>query len=87
MVAAAIREAREEIGVKPRNLEKIAVLNFTFPDVPKEKNGDRETHVSAGKTAIGEIQETEEMRLRWFPTKKLPFEGMKVDDSIGCSQF
>ncbi len=77
---AAIREAREEIGITPRDLKKMAVLTFTFPDVPKQKSWDQEIHVFVGRTATGEIQETEEMRPQWFAAKKLPFEKMWIDD-------
>ncbi len=77
---AMIREAEEEIGVKPKIFAQVAILTFTFPDVPKEKSWDQEIHVFTGREAEGEPRETEEMKPQWFAAKRLPFAQMWIDD-------
>jgi len=76
----AIRETEEEIGVKVKNPEKVAVFNFYFPDNNKEWN--QEVHIFLAKDWQGEPVETEEMSPKWFKEPEIPFNKMWPDDSI-----
>jgi len=77
---SAIRETEEEIGVKIKNPEKVAIIDFYFPEVPKEKDFDQQVHVFLVKNWQGEPVETEEMRPKWFNLMKIPFDKMWDDD-------
>src|SRR5688572_15526473 len=68
---AAVREAREEIGVTPKHLWEVARLNFQFPD--KEAYP---CYVYLCDEWHGDPVETEEMAPRWFPVEKIPYEQM-----------
>lgn len=74
---AAIRETQEEIGVTPKSLEKVAVLNFTFPQKPE---WDQQVSVFKITAWEGEPKESEEMNPDWFDIDKIPFENMWSDD-------
>ncbi|MFH1713627.1 MAG: NUDIX domain-containing protein, partial [Patescibacteria group bacterium] len=73
IVDAAIRETKEEIGVQIKELEKVAIFNFYFPSVPKDKNWNQEVHVFLIRNWEGEPVETEEMAPRWFKESDIPF--------------
>ena len=77
--AAAVREAKEEIGVTIReeNLTKVAVQRFEFKDRP---DLEQECHVFLAHRWRGEPVETEEMAPRWFSTGEIPWKEMWVDD-------
>ncbi len=79
IIEAAIRETQEEIGVKAKDLEKVAVLNFYFP---YNKNWDQTVHVFLVKNWEGEPRESEEMLPKWFEIKELPFKEMWDDDKF-----
>ena len=81
----AIRETEEEIGVKIKELEKVAVLNFYFPNATKEKEWNQEVHVFLVKDWEGEPSETEEMAPKWFKKSEIPFGEMWVDDQLWLS--
>ena len=77
---SAIREAEEEIGVKIKNPEKVAVIDFHFPEIPKEKDFDQQVHIFLIKDWEGEPTESEEMAPKWFNTEEIPFDKMWDDD-------
>ncbi|MBU4284950.1 8-oxo-dGTP diphosphatase [Patescibacteria group bacterium] len=77
---SAIREAEEEIGVKIKNPEKAAIIDFYFPEQPKEKNWDQQVHLFLVKEWEGEPIESEEMLPKWFEIGKIPFDEMWDDD-------
>lgn len=77
---SAIRETEEEIGVKIKNPEKVAVMDFHFPEVPKEKDFDQQVHVFLVKDWNGEPSESEEMMPKWFKVNEIPFDEMWDDD-------
>lgn len=87
IVDAAIRETEEEIGVKIKELEKVAVLNFYFPYIAKEKSWDQEVHVFLVKNWEGEPAETEEMNPKWFKESDIPFNEMWADDKFWLSHI
>ncbi|MBL7053433.1 MAG: 8-oxo-dGTP diphosphatase [Candidatus Portnoybacteria bacterium] len=80
VLCSAIRETEEEIGVKINNPERVAVMDFHFPEVPKEKDFDQQVHVFLVKDWEGEPIETEEMAPKWFNLDKIPFDQMWDDD-------
>ncbi len=86
VVDAAIRESEEEIGVKISGLEKVALLKFRFPYIPKEENWDQDVHVFLAKLWQGEPAESEEMLPKWFKTREIPFSKMWDDDKIWLPQ-
>ncbi|MDP1884374.1 MAG: 8-oxo-dGTP diphosphatase [Candidatus Moranbacteria bacterium] len=75
---AAIREVREECGLRANRLEKVGLIEFTF-----EKTGDiQEVHLFLCEDFAGEPMETEEMEPRWFPIAELPYADMWPDDKF-----
>ena len=79
IVEAAVRETEEEIGVKVKELERVAVLNFYFP---YNRAWDQNVHVFLVKDWEGEPKETEEMMPKWFKTEEIPFGKMWDDDKF-----
>ncbi len=80
IMEAAIRETEEEIGVKIKEFEKMGVLSFYFPHIPKEKEYDQDVHVFVAKDWEGEPSESEEMQPKWFKVNEIPFDEMWPDD-------
>ncbi len=76
---AAVREAREEIGVQIKEMEKVALLRFKFP---YKQDWNQDVHVFLVKDWAGEPQETEEMMPKWFAANEIPFQEMWDDDKI-----
>jgi len=74
---ATIREAKEEILVEVKSLDKVAELEFYFPH---NSNFNQLVHVYFTEEWLGEPQESEEMRPEWFKVNKIPFDKMWVDD-------
>jgi mutator protein MutT len=79
---ALIRETQEEIEVTPTEYEKIAVLDFTFPDGTVDMQG----HVYFCTEWEGEPCETEEMAPRWFNISDIPYDNMWQDDVVWLPQ-
>jgi len=73
----AVRETREEIGVTPKNLEKVALLNFYFPH---NSNWNQQVVVYLAKDWDGEPTESDEMAPKWYKKSQLPFDSMWQDD-------
>ncbi|OGF25192.1 hypothetical protein A2303_02210 [Candidatus Falkowbacteria bacterium RIFOXYB2_FULL_47_14] len=76
---AAVRETEEEIGVRVRDLDKRAILEFCFPHNP---DWDQAVHVFFAEKWEGEPSESEEMRPEWFEVSELPFSEMWPDDEF-----
>lgn len=74
---AAVREAKEEIGVEAKGLKKVAELSFAFPANP---SWDQMVHAYLVETWEGIPAESEEMSPKWFAAKDIPFDGMWPDD-------
>jgi mutator protein MutT len=79
---ALIRETQEEITVTPRKYNKIAVLDFAFPDGTVDMQG----HVYFCDKWDGEPAETEEMAPQWFKIKDIPYDEMWQDDIVWLPQ-
>jgi len=74
---AAKREAKEEIDVLVKELNKIAELSFYFPH---NSAWDQIVHVYFVESWDGEPKESEEMNPKWFSINEIPFENMWPDD-------
>lgn len=74
---AVKREAREEIGVVVRDMNKCAELAFTFPH---KNDWNQLVHVYITDEWQGEIVETEEMNPIWFTVGDIPYNIMWPDD-------
>jgi len=75
---ATIRECQEEIGVTPKQLEKVAVHDFIFP----EDTENIKVHTFITKSWEGEPRETEEMAPQWFNVSDIPYTQMWDDDIV-----
>jgi len=77
--SAAIREAKEELGVDiaQESLVQSGVLDFSFEGKPE---WSQRCHVFLVDEWRGEPQESEEMAPHWFGYDEIPFERMWVDD-------
>jgi len=73
----AVRETQEEIGIKVRKMDRVAVLNFRFP---YQKKWDQDVHVFLVRDWEGKPAESEEMLPKWFKEKEIPFDKMWDDD-------
>ena len=76
---AAIRETREEIGIVPTSLKKVATINFYH--LNKEDYGQQVT-VYLCDNWEGELVESDEMAPKWFKLDEIPYEKMWIDDKI-----
>lgn len=81
IIDTVMRETEEEIGVKIKNPEKIAVLSFYFPYI-LNKNWDQDVHVFLARNWEGEPIESIEMLPKWFKIGEIPFEQMWDDDKF-----
>lgn len=84
IIDAVIREAEEEIGVKVKELEKVAILNFRFPYISQKEREkwDQDVHIFLVKNWEGEPIESEEMLPKWFSLTEIPFNEMWDDDKF-----
>lgn len=73
---ATVRECQEEVGVKPKNLTKVAEIDFRIPSQAFHNF----CHVYTASEWEGEIVETEEMAPRWFTFEAIPYHAMWSDD-------
>lgn len=78
--ATAIRETQEEIGVTPKNLKKVATLNFYFPKDLEKQGWNQQVCVFLVDSWEGEPVESEEMKPSWFKLDKIPHKEMWADD-------
>jgi 8-oxo-dGTP pyrophosphatase MutT (NUDIX family) len=79
VVAGAVRECQEEIGVTPKDPQLVGRLTFydeTDPDFCHD------THIFVVAEWEGEPAETEEMRPQWFKESDIPYDRMWADDHL-----
>ncbi len=74
-----LREAKEEIGVEVKKVNKVAELSFDFPH---NNEWNQLVHVYFSDHWEGEPIETEEMRPMWFSVESLPLNKMWPDDEF-----
>jgi len=73
---AAKREAFEEAGIRPGDLQKMGVIEFSWktrPDV-------LQVHIFKSESFLGIPTETEEMKPQWFDINQIPYSAMWQDD-------
>lgn len=77
IIDTAVRETQEEIEITPKNIEKVAVLDFYFKN---KSEFDQQVLVFTTHDWEGDPVETEEMKPQWFDLDKIPFDTMWPDD-------
>ncbi|MFA6094830.1 MAG: 8-oxo-dGTP diphosphatase [Candidatus Paceibacterota bacterium] len=85
LTQAAVREAREEIGVglQEKDLELVGDIKFYFPN---KEDWNQEVFVYVARKWAGEIVESEEMKPEWFNIENIPYESMWADDPLWLPQ-
>ena len=73
---AAKREVLEETGAAAGDIKKAGVIEFEFKGNPEILK----VHVFITSELVGEPQETDEMKPKWFHVDKIPFKKMWPDD-------
>ena len=81
---ATIREAQEEIGVTPKLLQKLAVLNFFHLHKPE---WNQQVTAFKAESWEGNPTESEEMAPQWFDIEKIPYSQMWRDDILWLPRF
>lgn len=80
---AAIRECQEEIGVTPKNIQKVAEHDFISETAEPWR---MYVHVFICSEWDGDPVETEEMRPEWFSQSLVPYNNMWEDDQYWLPQ-
>ncbi len=75
-----VRETVEEIGVVPKNYNKMAIINFD--EFVKGERTNVEMNIYLASDYDGKIQESDEMSPEWFSLDQIPFNQMFADDSF-----
>jgi 8-oxo-dGTP diphosphatase len=77
---AAVREMREETGVRVRvgDLERVGHLTFLFPHKP---DWEQVVHVYTARAWQGTPRESGEMAPAWFAVDDIPYDRMWDDDA------
>lgn len=79
----AIRETKEEIGVDLLDLEKMAIMEFSWQD-----NDDTcEVHLFKSTKLSNEPMESDEMKPSWFDINNIPLNKMWPDDKYWYKYF
>jgi ADP-ribose pyrophosphatase YjhB (NUDIX family) len=73
----AIRETKEEINVTPKNINQVAILDFSFKNNP---DWNQKVYVFTTTKWKGVPTESEEMKPQWFDIDHIPFDNMWSDD-------
>ena len=76
IIDAAKREVLEETGAAVGDIKKAGVIEFEFKGNPEILK----VHVFITSELVGEPQETDEMKPKWFHVDKIPFAKMWPDD-------
>lgn len=75
---AAVREIKEECGLRASGLKKVGILHFSLPQRMPARQ--LEVHVFSVNKFEGEVLESREMRPEWFALGAIPYERMWPDD-------
>ena len=70
-----VREVEEEIGVTPRDPEKVGEFEFVFGD-----DSEMFVHVFRAEDFVGVPEESEEADPEWFDFDSVPYDEMWEDD-------
>lgn len=74
---ATVREAKEEIGVDAKDLQKVGEIDFSFKFKP---DYNQRVHIYITENWEGEEVESEEMAPAWYGVDKIPYDIMWPDD-------
>jgi len=74
-----IREVEEEIGVKIKKSEEVAVLNFSHPYLTNPEEKEWQVHIFLAREWEGEPTEHEEVNPKWFKINEVPYDEMWPD--------
>lgn len=80
---AAIRETREEAGIRIKKINKLGILEFIYQD----GSGNMEVHIFYAKEFKGNPMESEEMKPKWFHIDEIPYDQMWSDDKYWLPMF
>lgn len=85
VTAAAVREAKEEVGVlvSESDIDLAAVLTYNFPSRPSL---DAEVHAFCARQWSGDVRPSDELDPRWFPVCTLPLDQMWDDEQYWLPQ-
>jgi len=80
VIAAAVRELEEEVGIRAaeQDLRAVGHLTFLFPARP---DWSQTVHVFLASTWVGEPVESREMAPSWYRVDAIPFERMWQDNA------
>ncbi|GAB6944910.1 8-oxo-dGTP diphosphatase [Vulcanisaeta sp. JCM 14467] len=81
VVSAAIRECREEVGIEPRDLEWMGLLEFWNYEDGKVESVHF-VHVFIAHDFSGVPRESEEAEPIWFGINEVPYSNMWSDDVL-----
>lgn len=74
-IEAAIRECEEEIGIEPKKVDWMGLLEFY-----NDNKLYGYVHVFLAHEYVGEAKETDEAKPIWFNVESLPYDRMWEDD-------
>jgi len=77
-IQAAIREVKEEVGLKIDNPQELGYIEFIWPEDKKDWN--QQTYIYLAKDYSGELCESDECLPQWFAPDKIPYDQMWADD-------
>ncbi len=79
VVSAAVRECREEVGIMPKNLEWVGLLEFWNYEDGKVESVHF-VHVFLAREFDGVPRESDEAEPVWFGVNEVPYNNMWSDD-------
>ncbi len=82
VVPAAIRECREEVGIEPRDLEWMGILEFWNYEGNSRVESVHFVHVFLAHDFSGVPRESEEAKPIWFSINEVPYDNMWSDDMM-----
>ncbi|MFA6322352.1 MAG: 8-oxo-dGTP diphosphatase [Candidatus Buchananbacteria bacterium] len=84
LLAAVIREVKEEVGLDVINLQALGFIEFIWP---KEKSDwNQRCYIYRTNDFIGEPVETDECCPHWFSFDQIPYDQMWDDDKYWYAQ-
>ena len=81
VISAAIRECKEEVGIEPRDLEWMGLLEFWNYEDGKVESVHF-VHVFLAHDFNGTPRESEEAEPIWFGINEVPYSNMWSDDAL-----
>lgn len=75
-----LRETKEEIGVVPKDYQKMGTI--IFDEFMKGERAFVNMSIFVAKDFYGELVESDEMKPQWFDLNKVPFDRMFPDDKF-----